>query len=89
MKQVKTQFERLDHPTSEFTRESLAVVDGEVQATLVQVASAEARAFGILRRLWRVERRGLYTWAIEDGEWKIKRVHVLSESMRGRWKFGL
>jgi hypothetical protein len=88
MKDVRAQFKRLDRAESSFTRESLEVDGGEVRETLLQIAIAEASAFGFLRRIWRVERRGHYTWVIEDRQWKIVRVQVLSEKAEGRWKIG-
>jgi len=88
MQHVATQFARLNHAESDFVREALEIENGQVTETLLQIATVRASAFGFLWRTWRVERHGLYTWAVEDGEWRIVRVRVLSETVAGRWKLG-
>ena len=88
MRDVRVQFKTLQQAQSRFAREDLIVVGEEVEETLHQIAVAEAAAFGFVRRLWRIERRGRYTWAMEDGQWRIVRVSVSSEKVEGRWKFG-
>ncbi|WP_420137477.1 DUF4440 domain-containing protein [Sphingomonas sp.] len=81
MRDVAAQFARIDRATSRFTREALRVTGDEVCETLVQTATVETRAFGFLRRIWTIERRGNYFWAVEDKELRIIRVDVLSESI--------
>lgn len=88
MQDVKTQFSRLNHAESDFVREALDVENGQVTETLLQTATVRASAFGFLWRTWRIQRHGLYTWAVEDGEWRIVRVRVLSETVVSRWKLG-
>lgn len=88
MRDVAAQFRRLDRAETHFTREDLAVDGGEVTETLVQTATAEVSAFGLLRRIWQLRRHARYAWAIEDGVWKIARVDVLSEEVKGRWRLG-
>jgi len=88
MQDVETQFSRLHHAESDFVREALDVDGGQVTETLLQIATVRASAFGFLWRTWRLQRHGLYTWAMEDGEWRIVRVRVLSETIGSRWKLG-
>ena len=88
MKDVKAQLRKLDRAASSFVREKLTVDGHEVSEALRQIATVETLAFGFIRRIWRVERNGLYTWAMEDGRWKIVRVQVLNETLNGRWKIG-
>jgi len=88
MRDVKAQFDRLDFAESRYTREALVAEGAEATETLLQTILARASAFGILHRSWRIERRGRYDWSIEDGQWKILRVRVLSEEVRGSWRLG-
>ena len=88
MRNVRAQFKTLQQAQSRFAREDSIVVGDEVEETLLQIAVAEAAAFGFVRRLWRIERRGRYTWAMEDGQFRIVRVRVSSEKVEGRWRFG-
>jgi len=90
MRSVGTQFKRLIRADSSFNREEIEISDGEVSETVSQTASAEASAFGLIHRTWRLLRRGRYTWRNTDGVWKIARVHVLSEEvLSDGWRFGL
>lgn len=88
MQDVKAQFKSLGYAQSRFDREKLDVDGDQVTETLNQIATMEASAFGFLRRVWRVQRQGHYTWAVEDGQWKIVRIRVLSETVGSRWKLG-
>jgi hypothetical protein len=88
MHDVAVQFRRLDKIQWTFTRESLDNIKDEVRETLLVTVSAEASAFRWVRRLWRVERRAVYTWRLVADEWKLARVVVLHESTTGRWKIG-
>ena len=86
MQSVKTQFTRLSRADSSFAREQLSIDWPKVSETLLQLVIAEASAFYLLRRIWRIERRGIYTWALEDRQWKIASVEVLSENVDSSWK---
>ena len=88
MTDVKAQFDRLDCTESRYTREALEGEGTEAAETLVQIVHARASALGILHRIWRLERRGRYIWSMEDGQWKILNVHVLSEEVHSSWKLG-
>jgi hypothetical protein len=89
MRDVATQFKRLSKVDFSFRREEIEVSDGAATETVTQIVSAEASAFGFVRRLWRVSRRGRYTWLMRDGVWKIAGVHILSEEvLSGGWRFG-
>ena len=88
MSDVQAQFRRMDRAGSSFTREHLSVEGGLVSETLVQNAFCEASEFGVLRRRWDLRRQGLYSWAMEDGQWRIVHVRVLDEQLRNRWKLG-
>ncbi len=92
MRDVREQFARLKHMTSEFAREALAMGDSgrddEVTETLTQTATTGTSAFGFIHRRWHILRRGHYIWAREDGDWRLIRVQVLSETVRGSWRYG-
>lgn len=88
MRDVREQFARLKHMTSEFAREALAEGDGEITETLTQTATTGTSALGFVHRRWHILRRGHYTWALEDGSWRLIRVEVLSETVRGSWRYG-
>ena len=88
MQDVETQFSRLRHTESDFVREALDVDGGQVTETLLQTATVKASALGFLWRTWCVQRHGLYTWAMEGGQWRIVRVRVLSETVESQWKLG-
>ena len=88
MKDVAAQFGRIDHAESRFTRESLTIDGHEVSETLRQTARIETSAFGLLRRIFRIERHGMYTWALEGAQWRIVRVRIVQESLESRWMLG-
>ena len=88
MRDVAAQFRRLDWAESRSVREALAVEGAEVTETVRQTALGEVSAFGLVGRTWQVDRRARWTWAIENGVWTIVRVEVLSETVRGGWRFG-
>ena len=89
MRDVRAQFARLDRASSTFTRERLDVDDaGAATETLTQSVVAEASAFGLLRRIWRIERRGDYRWVADGGDWKIAHVRLSRETSEARWTFG-
>ncbi len=86
MRDVRAQFQKMDRAESRFVREKL-VLDGEqVSETLIQNASFEVSLFGLVRRRWDLERRGVYTWVMEDGRWRISHVRILDEHLRGTWR---
>jgi ABC-type taurine transport system substrate-binding protein len=82
MRDVAVQFHRLCSASSSFTREHLSTVDDEITETLVQVATAEATAYGFVHRTWKVDRRAIYTWTKLRGSWTIAGVQVLSEKTK-------
>jgi hypothetical protein len=87
IRDVQAQFRRIDRAESSFVRDDLAIADGNVSETLVQHAVCDASAFGFVRRKWSLERSGRYTWALEDGKWRIIHVRVTNEHVRSSWKF--
>jgi hypothetical protein len=86
MRDVQAQFRRVNRADSSFVRHDLVVDDGNVSETLIQHAVVEASAFRFVRRTWSLERRGRYTWALEDGQWRIIQVTVADEHVRSSWK---
>ena len=86
MRDVKAQFRKLDKAESSFVRQDLRVDGGNVSEKLIQQAVCEASAFGFIRRAWSLERRGRYTWAMEDGQWRIIHVRVSHEQVGSSWK---
>ncbi|WP_442679898.1 hypothetical protein ACSBM8_01425 [Sphingomonas sp. ASY06-1R] len=88
MRDVAAQFAKIRRAESRFTRERLDVAGDDVRETLIQTAVVEVAAFGFLRRVWQIERRGDYVWAMEEGDWRIVRVTILEEDVRGRFRLG-
>lgn len=78
---VADQFHKLG--TAEWTSEveSEDRKPDEVVETVRQTGVFVATAFGFLHRVWRLERRGRYTWRVQDGLWKIAAVEVLEEKL--------
>lgn len=69
---------------SSYRRESLEVSGERAVEVVVQDAVAEVGAFlGIVRREWRVRRRGRYLWTDTGDGWQIAHVHVLEETVTG------
>ena len=88
MDDVQAQFRKMGRAGSTFVRENLAIEGDHVCETLIQKAWFEASAFVLVRRRWQVERRGRYTWIVEDGRWRILHVRVLDEHIRNTWTIG-
>jgi|ERR1041385_6225569 hypothetical protein len=88
---VRDQLDRVHFAASEFRRESLALGADGVSATEEgeQRATFEVRAFGVVRRIWSVRRRGRYEWVCGAAGWQIRRVDVLREEVTSRVAFGL
>ena len=79
---VRQQLARVRTATTEFRRETLEV-SGPDAATevLEQRATVEVRAFGVVRRVWSVRRRGRYGWVRAPAGWQLHRVEVLAEEV--------
>ena len=89
MRDVALQFRNLSHAKSSYVRERLITAGDGVTETLVQTAEAQSTAFGILHRLWTLNRRGDYTWSKSSGVWLIERVKIHSESVASAgWRIG-
>jgi hypothetical protein len=86
MRDVKAQFRRLSRAKSSFVRDSSIVEGRNVAETLNQHVVCEASAFGFVRRRWSLERRGRYTWTLEDGHWRIIDVRISDEQLGSGWK---
>jgi hypothetical protein len=89
MRDVARQFRRLSHVKASFVRERMSIAGDEATELLVQEASLEATAFGVVHRSWRLTRRGDYVWTKLEGLWVIQRVKVFSETvLPAGWRFG-
>ena len=88
MDDVQAQFRKMGRAGSTFVREDLTVEGDHVSETLIQKAWFEASSFVLVGRKWHVERRGRYTWTVEDGHWRILHVRVLDEHIRNTWTIG-
>jgi len=82
-KDVARQFDRVSAVSSQFARESFQANGTEVSEALRQSVWFATTAFGILHRVWRLERRGLYTWRRGSQGWQIAAVEVFSERLVG------
>jgi hypothetical protein len=88
MRDVAQQFAQLDRATSSFVREALECGPDAATEVLTQTAVGVIRGFFVVHRTWTVTRRGRYTWARENGVWRISAVEVLHERVVGRFDFG-
>ena len=88
---VQRQLETLESPGSRSQRQSLELTDMGAVEIINQEASATATAFGgLLRREFRVRRKGRYVWTQTAGEWYIAEVEILEEQVVGsRIRLGL
>jgi Domain of unknown function (DUF4440) len=90
MKNVASQFRRLSMTKSSFSREQFSVGGNEAAETIRQSATAEATAFGLLHRRWKIDRHAAYRWTKINGVWTIGSVSVFSETMTGDgWRLGV
>jgi hypothetical protein len=80
---VRAQLQRVNTAASTFRRTSLATSADLASATENgdQCATFEIRAFGILRRVWSVQRHGRYEWVRGGDGWQIRRVEILDEKV--------
>jgi Domain of unknown function (DUF4440) len=88
MRDVASQFRRLGSAESSFVREQLSVTGNDATETLHQSAMLEATAFVVVRRRWRLHRRGEFSWTKLDGVWVIEKVTILSENVTSSWHLG-
>ena len=80
---VSRQLERLTTFTSSFTRESLAVVDGDAVEVGSQHASIALRIWLVLELRWTVRRHGTFTWRRDGANgWVLRRVALDDEEIR-------
>jgi hypothetical protein len=82
-KDVARQFKSITAVRWRFARESFEAAGNEVSESLIQTGWIASTAFGILHRLWHLERRGLYTWRRTNRDWQISAVEVHSERVVG------
>jgi hypothetical protein len=80
-KDVRVQLSLLQSAETSFTREKLEVVGEEATEVLRQLATVTTKHFGIIRRIWKIERLGKYVWRNTDQGWRIKEVAVLKENV--------
>jgi len=89
MRDVAGQFRRFSSVRSSFVREQLTVTGNEVVETVDQSAVMDEAVFWVVRRCWRVDRRGEYSWTKSHGVWVIEKVTVLKENVTPNWHLGL
>jgi ketosteroid isomerase-like protein len=83
MRDVADQLSRFKEVASDFSRESLAINnDGTVTQIVQQHVEYSMRVFFIFTKMWRMKRRGKYTYRKTDGGWQVCRVEVLSETLQ-------
>jgi hypothetical protein len=78
---VGSQLESVEAVDTSYVRESLQVDGDRATELLTQTASVTTRHFFFFKRIWRLTRRGRYTWVRLPDGWKIQEVDVLSESI--------
>jgi hypothetical protein len=86
---VESQLRRIAASVSTFQRRSLRALSKGAEEELVQTAWGCATAFGLLHRIWHLERNATYSWVVQDGVWRINAVYVASERLsHAGWRFG-
>lgn len=80
---VASQLRSVESADTSYVRESLCVEGERVTELLRQTASVTTRHFFVLRRVWRVNRLGSYTWIRSSEGWRIQTVEVLDEVIAG------
>jgi len=80
---VRAQLKRVHAAMSTFRRTAFATSADRMSATEegVQCATFEVRAFGIVRRAWKIQRRGRYEWIRSGSGWQIRRIEVMGETV--------
>jgi ketosteroid isomerase-like protein len=78
---VKSQFSSVQTADTSYVRESLQVDSDRAIEILIQEASITTSHFVFMTRVWRLKRRGRYTWIRLPDGWKIQEVEVLHESV--------
>jgi hypothetical protein len=80
---VRAQLQNVNAAASTFRRTALAPSADHASATEEgeQSATFERRAFGIVRRVWTVQRRGRYEWIRTEDGWQIRRAEILDEKV--------
>jgi hypothetical protein len=67
---------------SKFVRERIEYKGTDVIEYVAQNATTEERIFFVFKRVWRIHRRGIYTWSKINTERVISKVEILEESVR-------
>ena len=80
---VQSQFRGMSGVDVAYRTEDVQAEPDGVVETVTQWGWIAARLFGFLHRLWRLERRGRYTWRQTGDGWKIAEFTVLSEHVVG------
>jgi hypothetical protein len=81
-KDVADQFARMSKAESKFVRERIECKGTDIIEYVTQNATAEERILFVFKRVWRIHRRGIYTWSKINAEWVISKVEILEESVR-------
>jgi hypothetical protein len=76
---VADQFARMTKAEGKFVRERLEYKGTDVIEYATQNATAEERIFFVFKRVWRIHRRGIYTWSKINARWVISKVDILEE----------
>jgi hypothetical protein len=79
---VADQFARMSKADSKFVRERIEYKGTDIIEYVTQIATAEERIFFVFKRVWRIHRRGIYTWSNINAKWVISKVEILEESIR-------
>lgn len=78
---VADQLRSVESSDTSYVRESLQVDGDCVTELLRQTATVTTRHFFFIRRVWRVNRLGRYTWVRSSEGWRIHEVEVLDEAV--------
>jgi len=79
---LRRQFQSLSAADWKFTRESLTMQNGNAVEVLLLSGWFATVAFGFIHRVWRLARRGQYTWIKQESGWQIAHVEIESETVQ-------
>ena len=89
-KDTEAYFERIHSVEHTYTRDSYSIENNTFTENITQDTSIYIKAFIIFLVKWNVKRKGIYSWQIEDGKWKMVVVKILDEKTKlekGIWFF--
>lgn len=90
LKDTDAYFDRIHSVDHNYTQDSYSIENNIFTENISQDTSVYIRAFIIFLVKWNVQRKGIYSWQPENGNWKIVSVKITEEKTKrekGVWLF--